>query len=203
MRHFAPLCLFLSVIAVACSPAPKTEQQPVGAAATSAPEAALNTKADPELEAAVKSMGLLYLADQPPAIDFTLEKLGGGKVKLSDFKDKVVILNFWATWCGPCRVEMPSMQSLYDQIKDQDVVMLAVDSQETPEVVDEFIKEFKYTFPVLLDTSGSATAQYSIQAIPTTYIIDRNGRVVAGKAGSHDWSNPAVRKGLDLLLSRI
>lgn len=198
---FSFLAFSISVFwLAACAPAP-SEQNTV----PNEPEqktADISESTDPELEAAIKSMGLLYLADHPPAIDFNLEKLGGGKVKLSDYSGKVIIVNFWATWCGPCRIEMPSMQTLYDQIKGSDVIMLAVDSLEPGEVVDSFIQEFKYTFPILLDTDGAATSNYSIQAFPTTYIIDRSGHVIAGKAGAHDWANPAVKKGLDFLLSR-
>ena len=155
-----------------------------------------------ELENTITSMGLTYLADEPPAIEFKVEKLGGGSQRLSDLHGKVIVLNFWATWCAPCKVEMPSLQGLYDQFKGKDLVVLAVDTLEGGELVNTFVKDYGYKFPVLLDTDGQVNSLYSVQALPTTYIIDRNGKVIAGKSGSHDWSSPEVKKGIEYLLSK-
>ncbi|WP_110113313.1 TlpA disulfide reductase family protein [Bacillus sp. CGMCC 1.16541] len=109
---------------------------------------------------------------------FTLPLLGGNDVNLSDYQGKKVILNFWATWCPPCKAEMPEMQKFYDQYSD-DVEILAVNltsSERTVDAVDQFLKERGFTFPVLLDEQEEVSSkQYKILTIPTTYFIDESG----------------------------
>lgn len=111
------------------------------------------------------------------APDFELETLDGDTVKLSDFRGEKVLLNFWATWCPPCRAEMPDMQQFHE---DKDVVILAVDlmtSESDPENVPKFVEEFGVTFRVLLDETEDVAALYEIQPIPTSYLIDTQGIV--------------------------
>jgi thiol-disulfide isomerase/thioredoxin len=133
-------------------------------------------------------------------IDFSLPLLeGGGNQKLSDLKGKVVFLNFWATWCGPCRSEMPSMEILYKRLRDKGFEILAVNiAEETPEV-SRFMKNNKLSFPTALD-SGSVAGQYGIEAIPTSYIIDRQGGIVSRVVGSLNWNNPKIFAALEALL---
>lgn len=150
---------------------------------------------------ALADMGLEQVRGAPPLLDFTLEDLSGKKVQLSSLKGKVIMVNFWATWCPPCREEMPGMEKLYQTLKaNPDFVMLAVDSQEDPATVKAFIEKNKYHFPVLLDQNGAVTAQYSVRAYPTTYIIDRQGRVIGGVVGARAWETPETLKGLQKLL---
>lgn len=112
------------------------------------------------------------------APDFTLEDLDGNKVSLKDFKgEKIVYLNFWATWCPPCRMEMPDLNRLYEEYKDEDFVVLAVNLGESEKIVREFIEENQYTFPVLLDESQKVGINYNTFAIPTSVIIDKEGVV--------------------------
>jgi len=132
-------------------------------------------------------------------IEFELRDLQGKSVKLSSLKGKVVFLNFWATGCGPCRTEMPSMQRLYERFKDQGLEILAVDLQEDGDRVQSFVKELGLTFTVLLDTSGTVGAQYAARAIPTTYLLDRKGFVFARMVGSREWDTPEMLE----LVSRI
>ena len=114
-------------------------------------------------------------------------------MQLSDYKGKVILLNFWATWCPPCRAEMPTIEKLYQALKNEpNFVFLAVDAHEKPDQVKSFIKKNGYSFPVLLDTTGEADAEYSVQAIPTTYLIDRSGHVLGGAAGGREWDRPEV-----------
>jgi len=121
--------------------------------------------------------------------------LQGNKVRLSDFKGKIVFLNFWATWCPPCREEMPFMQELYEKYKDKDIVVLAVnpnqvenrgvdDSEKAEQKVREFIKENGYTFPILLDRDDSAWAVYQQRGIPANYVIDKEGVIKYLKPGA-------------------
>ncbi|NLY42742.1 MAG: TlpA family protein disulfide reductase [Clostridiaceae bacterium] len=110
------------------------------------------------------------------APDFELMDIEGNKVKLSDYRGKVVFLNFWATWCGPCRLEMPHFESAHQTFKEsQEAVILAVNIQEGKEEVKDFLQDNGFTFPVLLDTSGKVAVVYRIHSIPTTYILDKDG----------------------------
>jgi peroxiredoxin len=112
------------------------------------------------------------------AVDFTLETIDGEVKKLSDYKGKKVILNFWATWCPPCKAEMPHMEKFYEENRDNNVVVLAVNltsSESNERNVGAFIKDYRLTFPVLMDSNGSIGDTYQAVTIPTTYYIDTNG----------------------------
>jgi thiol-disulfide isomerase/thioredoxin len=154
-------------------------------------------------EAQAKAMGLVHLKDAPDAPDFTLSGLDGKPLTLSSLKGKAVLLNFWATWCPPCREEMPSLEKLFHTFAgNPNFVILAVSSRETADTVKEFLAKTPYSFRVLLDTTGEAGSDYSVRAIPTTYLIDAQGQVVAGKVGAQDWTQPAIVAGLRQLLGR-
>lgn len=117
-----------------------------------------------------------------PAPDFELETLNGEKLKLSELQGKKVILNFWATWCGPCREEMPEMQEFYEEHGDE-VEILAVnltDSEKQKSDVDEYIDEYGFTYPILLDKDGAISDEYKGSiAVPTTYFIGTDGVIQA------------------------
>ena len=111
------------------------------------------------------------------APDFSLETLEGEVLSLSEFKGKKVFLNFWATWCPPCRAEMPDIQKFSE---NEDVVVLAINLTHTEDsllTVDNFIQDRGFTFPVLLDKNGEVAEQYRVQAYPTSYMIDAKGRI--------------------------
>lgn len=115
------------------------------------------------------------------APDFQLTTLEGGEVSLSDFRGKRVMINFWATWCGPCRVEMPDMEDFY--LKN-DVIILAINLTETePSVqqVQDFVDEFYLSFPILLDETITVATEYEIRPIPTSFLVDSNG-IIRNKA---------------------
>lgn len=126
-----------------------------------------------------------------PAPDFELYTLDGQKVRLSDYKGRRVIVNFWATWCPPCREEMPDMQKFYERYKDAGIEILAVNLLESgsKEETGAFIKEFDIQFPVLLDEKGQVSSVYKATAIPTSYLIDSNGIVQHKIIGamSYNW----------------
>lgn len=112
------------------------------------------------------------------APDFVLITLNGEEVKLSDFVGKKIILNFWATWCPPCKAEMPHMQKFYHEQKDSGVEILAVNltsSEKNEADIGEFIKSNELSFPVLLDQNGDIAQTYQAFTIPTSYVIDTNG----------------------------
>ncbi len=128
------------------------------------------------------------------APDFTLSTFEGEEVALSDYDGDIIFLNFWATWCPPCRKEMPSMQTLYEQMEGRPFTMLAVNLQEEKETVEQFITEKGYTFPVLLDTSAEVGgAMYGVQSIPTTYIISKEGEILARLVGTREWDTEQIR----------
>jgi thiol-disulfide isomerase/thioredoxin len=119
---------------------------------------------------------------------------------LSAFRGKVVFLNFWATWCGPCRSEMPSMEALYNRFKESGLEILAVNSGEDQEEVLSFMKSNGLSFPALLDVDGKVSGAYGIQAIPTTFLIDREGNIILRMVGSLDWNTPKIHTAMESLL---
>ena len=118
------------------------------------------------------------------ANNFTLSDLNGKKVSLSDFRGKSVYLNFWASWCPPCRGEMPDIEKVYQQYKDKDFVVLAVNLGEDKNTVQKFISQNNYSFRVLLDSNQKVADDYSINAIPVSYFIDKNGNVMEKRIGA-------------------
>jgi len=112
------------------------------------------------------------------APDFELKTMDGETMKLSDFRGKKLIVNLWATWCPPCRAEMPDMQKFYEENKNKGIEILSVNltaSEQQPENIDKFIEEFGITFPVVLDEKNSVADHYQVVSIPTSYIIDSRG----------------------------
>lgn len=118
-----------------------------------------------------------------PATDFTLLDPSGNVVRLSDFRGKTVVMNFWATWCPPCRKEFPELVRLYNQNADRGLVVLGVDLQESPEIVRNFLNEFDAKYPVVIDTKGDVAAGYRLLGLPTTYFIDGDGVIRAQHIG--------------------
>lgn len=128
-----------------------------------------------------------------PSIEFQLPDLQGNDVKLSDYLGQVVFLNFWATWCGPCRSEMPSMEKVYNDLKDEGFVILAVDLAEDGNTVQNFVDELGLTFPVVLDKTGEVGAAYDARSIPTTYLIGRDGNILGRAIGVRPWEEDSYR----------
>ncbi|MDR2245225.1 MAG: TlpA family protein disulfide reductase [Treponema sp.] len=145
--------------------------------------------------------GIPLLRSRVPIEDFSLPLLGGGSRALGGLKGKVVFLNFWATWCPPCREEMPSMETLYRRLGAAGLEFLAVDIQEKPKPVDAFIREGGMSFPVALDESGRVSGMYGIRSIPTTFIVDRDGSIIAAVVGGRKWDGPEVIAAFETLLN--
>jgi peroxiredoxin len=139
----------------------------------------------------------------PVAPPFNLEDLKGKRVDLKQFKGQVVFLNFWATWCGPCKEEMPSMEALYQKFKERGFVFLtiSVDYEETKKV-KEFILKHRYTFPVLIDSKCQTLDLFGVKGIPTTILIDKKGRMLGRAIGPRDWNGPDMVNLLTELLER-
>jgi peroxiredoxin len=134
-----------------------------------------------------RDLGVLKVPRINPPVDFKLKDIKGRTVRLSDFRGKVVFLNFWTTWCPPCKYEMPSMQKLYDKLRDENFVMVAVDLQEPVSRVKDFVKAYKLSFSVLLDSTGDVGRQFGIRSIPSTFILDKEGGIIGKVFGPREW----------------
>ena len=144
-------------------------------------------------DSAFKFSNQVAIKDNMPAPDFTFPGLDGKMVSLSDYKGKVVLLNIWATWCPPCVEEMPSMEKLYQELKDEGFELLAVNVDESgAETVAPFMEKHKLGFPVLLDPKGDIKNLYLTTGIPESFIIDKDGIVVEKIIGPIDWATPKV-----------
>jgi peroxiredoxin len=127
-------------------------------------------------------LGLLGMAGRPPLVggpapEIVLPDLQGKEIRLSDLRGKVVLVNFWATWCKPCKEEMPAMQASYDKLRDEGFVVLAVNELEDTEKVAEHIRTHDHTFPVVMDHSNRVANRYGVVGLPASFLIDRQGIV--------------------------
>ena len=145
-----------------------------------------------ELDRLFGNIGILKIPHVTRPVEIQLKDVYGNTVRLSDFRGKVVFLNFWATWCAACVVEMSSMEKLHRRLKDKDFVMIAINMQESDVQVKAFFEAFKLTFTALLDPAGEVGSSFGIRAIPTTYIIDKTGRIIGQVSGPREWDSKAA-----------
>lgn len=136
--------------------------------------------------------GLTSLPDQPAAPDFALEDIDGVSHRLADYRGHVVIVNFWATWCPPCREEMPSMQRAWQQLEGDGIVLLAVDVGEDEDTVFQFTANYPVEFPLLLDRDSAVVSAWPVRGLPTTFIVDPEGRLVLRAIGGRAWDDPEL-----------
>jgi len=135
-------------------------------------------------------------------VDFTLPDVEGNLVQLSDLRGRPVLINLWATWCHPCRVEMPSMNALYKDYHPKGLALLAIAIDQVGKpAVAPFMQSYGLTFPALLDPQNMVGARLQVHGIPTSYLLDKWGRIVDIKFGPHDWNTPAIRHLLDQMLA--
>ncbi len=175
----------------------KREQSPPTPPATEPSTPPASTSEAPkltELQQALVDVGITPFHDGVHSIDFTIQTLSGEKRSLSSYQGKVVFLNFWATWCPPCRAEMPSMQTLYSKMSGEDFEIVAVNVAEKADAIHSFMKSenTKFTFPILLDSSGRVAGTYSVRGIPTTYVVGKSGEMLGMVVGGKDWADPKV-----------
>ena len=119
--------------------------------------------------------------------NFTVTTLDGKVVKIAELKGKVILLNFFATWCGPCREEMPGMERLFRAYRDKGLVVLAVNMQQSAKTVRPFVQELKLSFPALLDAEGSVSHDYGIRALPVSFLVGRDGNLLWRAMGGREW----------------
>ena len=163
---------------------------------TEAPISIADVKTEEKFDQKKSTVG--YLAP-----DFSLRNLKGNYQSLDSFSGQVVVLNFWATWCVPCRVEMPSFEKLYRRYRSEGVTVLAVTLDKNSEQnIKSFVEEYELSFPVLLDEEGKVERLYPSMTIPFTYVIDRDGRIVARVDGAKNWESNETFEAIEYLLKK-
>lgn len=174
------------------------------AAAFTAPLSGQTAK-DPDLSAELATLKSLGFHVFPAPVDiqpFSVPALAGGTVDAKSLQGKIVLFNFWATWCPPCKAEMPSIETLWNTLKNDKFTIAAVSTGEKKKTVTDFIAANKYTFPIFLDESGALGRIYATQGIPTTYVMDKKGRIIAGVVGSTQYDNPDLIKALKAMAAK-
>ena len=146
------------------------------------------------------------LAPLDPAVEapgFSLADMDGDMHALGDYRDKVILLNFWATWCPPCRHEMPAMERLYRHYRDKGFVVLAVNQWEDPDLVFAYTGELNVfpSFPILFDPQSTVSQDYGVKGLPTSFVIDRDGRLVYRAIGGRDFDHPEILQRIGDLLA--
>lgn len=189
MRIFS--VVVATVVLAAAPPLLSAAGQGDAAPASDSPAATPESRND-AIRAELRGLGIQTFADDIDIVDFGIPDLSGVQRELSEHAGRLVFLNFWASWCGPCRAEMPSMEVMQAELEGLPFSIVAVNVQEHPEVVRTFVRDHGYTFPVLLDRTGEVAASYAVRGIPTTYFISPDGMVLGMLIGTREWDEPDV-----------
>jgi thiol-disulfide isomerase/thioredoxin len=142
--------------------------------------------------AAETARGLIELPEKPMAPALDLLDLSGTRHDIAAYRGRVVVVNFWATWCAPCRKEFPALDRAREKLAPAGVVLLAVAMGEERERVEGFLRRVPVGFPILLAPDPSLGQHWQLQGMPTTYVIDRTGRIFYGAIGDRAWDDPAL-----------
>lgn len=157
--------------------------------------------ADPNVSRLIEALELGEPPQRRPAPDFTVPRLSGGSLSIRDFRGKVVLLHFWTTWCQPCKWELPLLEKLYREHKDEGFVVLAISIDPSRELVGKYIAERNYTFPVGLDPERDVGDRYRVMGVPGTFIVDANGDLKGKGFGPREWDSPPAHALIRALLS--
>jgi peroxiredoxin len=142
--------------------------------------------------AATGPQSLTPIPERPVAPEFSLVDAGGKTHRLADYRGRPVIVNFWATWCPPCREEMPSMQRGWEQVREAGVAMLAINVGEDEATVAAFTATYAVDFPLLLDPDSAVAQSWPVKGLPTTFVVDPAGRLVYRAIGGRAWDDPGL-----------
>jgi len=137
--------------------------------------------------------------DNAPAPDFVLKDINGKSFSLSSFKGKIVLLNFWATWCPPCKSEMPVLNKLYKDMRSRGLEIIAVSTDNSINYVKEYLSKSNFDFQVLWDENRVVTKKYKVFTMPTSFLIDRNGIIIDKFYGEEEWNAPEFKRRLEKL----
>ena len=177
--------------------------QPAAAAATTAAGTGTSSTDGDGIEALMQELGFQLPRRSVQAVGFDLQDLAGTTQSLDSYRGSVVFLNFWATWCAPCRIEMPAMQALHERLADTaGFAMVAVNLQEEVGRVRGFADELELSFQILLDSSGEIAATYGARTLPMSYVIDKDGSILARIIGIRSWDEPEFEQLFRTLASR-
>ena len=146
--------------------------------------------------------GVVELKEGQPAPAFTLGTLDGGRASLTDHRDKLVVLNFWATWCQPCVLEMPSLEALWQRYRARGLVVVgvSVDRGSPQGLLEPYVRNLKLTFPILLDPDSKTSAGWRVTALPATFIVRPGGDVTGMAVGAREWNSAAMQALIERLL---
>jgi peroxiredoxin len=194
----------LALLAAAKSPSPELAPRPGATAERPTPRpggpATGTAGRGPSVDEALRAFDLIKPARQKAAEDFTLKTLDGGTFRLADQRGKVVLVNFWATWCPPCLEEMPAMQRLWAKHKDAGFVLVAVSLDADPKKVPPFTTAHNLTFTIALDPKMEVADKYGVRALPSSFVVDRDG-VLGGLAlGPRHWDAPNAHRLVEAML---
>ncbi|MFK5882191.1 MAG: TlpA disulfide reductase family protein [Sulfurospirillum sp.] len=145
-----------------------------------------------------------FLETNDPYIAFSLPTLRGGTIDTKNLEGKVLFINFWATWCAPCKEEMPSMQALYNKLNAKypnqfEMLAVNIDTQDVPLTVQMYALDLKLKFPILLDTNGTVKNRYNTTGVPETFIVDKKGKIFRVYIGAVDWNKTKTYKEIESL----
>jgi len=146
--------------------------------------------------------GVVELKEGQPAPGVTLLTLDGGRASLTDHRDKLVVLNFWATWCQPCTVEMPSLEALWQRYRDRGLIVVAVsvDRGAPKALLEPYVRNLKLTFPILLDPESKTSDRWRVTALPATFLVRPGGEVAGMAMGAREWNSDEMRALVERLL---
>jgi len=146
--------------------------------------------------------GVVELKEGQQAPGFTLLTLDGGRASLTDHRDKLVVLNFWATWCQPCTVEMPSLEALWRRYRDRGLVVVGVcvDRGAPKALLEPYVRNLKLTFPILLDPDAKTSDRWRVTALPATFLVRPGGEVAGMAMGAREWNSDEMRALVERLL---
>jgi peroxiredoxin len=146
--------------------------------------------------------GVVELKEGQQAPGFTLLTLDGGRASLTDHRDKLVVLNFWATWCQPCTVEMPSLEALWQRYRDRGLIVVGVcvDRGAPKALLEPYVRNLKLTFPILLDPDSKTSDRWRVTALPATFLVRPGGEVAGMAMGAREWNSDEMRALVERLL---
>jgi peroxiredoxin len=189
----AILAVAAAGVGLLASAKPPSSESPVVSTAPAESAAAL-APSTAAIDAALRELDLVKPNRVKTAEDFELPALDGGTFRLADQRGKVVLVNFWATWCPPCLEEMPAMERLWRKHKDAGFVLVAVSVDTDPKKVVPFVTAHKLTFPVALDTKMAVAEKYGVRALPSSFILGKDGILTALALGPRAWDNAASHR---------